>query len=474
MRTMKKYWPFLISLALIYGCSSQKAISLDLLITDVNIVDVKSGQLIMNQQVGIRNDTIVWIDDMNSQRNVLTADSLDGENGYLIPALWDMHVHFRGGIDLIEENKNLLPLYTAYGISGVRDAGGDLTPSVMEWRKEIREGKLIGPDIFTSGPKLDGPRATWAGSIPVVTNEDIKSAIDSIESIGADYIKIYDSRISKEAYLGIIAEAKKRNITTSGHMPFTVMLEEAVTTGIGSIEHLYYILKGCSSREAEITQDVIDGKLGFWSSFEQLMDSYDENVAQTTFNRLKASGTFVVPTLHIGSILTLMKEQSHENDELLNYIGDGIISTYAGRVRGALRASDQVTARNKRLRTMFRELVPKLEASGVLLLAGSDGGASNSYVYPGFSLHKELEEMVNTGLSAAAALRTATINGAKFMKTDDFTGSIELGKKADLLLLYNNPLQEVRNTQDIHSMISNGRVLSKAYLNQLKESVRKQ
>ena len=203
------------------------------------------------------------------------------------------------------------------------------------------------------------------------------------------------------------------------------------------------------------------------------MDSYDAAVAEATFERLRLNNTFVVPTLHIGSILTLMKEQSHENDEMLSYVGDGIIDTYAGRVRGALRASESVTARNKRLRGMFRDLVPKLDAAGVLLLAGSDGGASNSYVYPGISLHKELEEMVKTGLTPAAALRTATINAARFMKTDDFTGSIAVGKKANLLLLNSNPLDEITNTQDIHSMISNWQILDSTALDRLKESVRK-
>ncbi len=470
---MNKSKFLIVGLIVLFGCSTGEPLRFDLLISNVNIIDVESGTLLQNQQIGIRGDTIQWIASMKSRQSYEANETIDAQDKYVLPALWDMHVHFRGGESLIDENKNLLPLYTAYGISGVRDAGGDLTPSVLEWKRQITAGNLTGPQIFTSGPKLDGPRATWAGSIPVVTPEDIVSAIDSIESIGADYIKIYDSRISKEAYLGIIKEATRRGITTSGHMPFTVMLEDAIDAGLGSIEHLYYVLKGCSSREAEITQAVINGELGFWSSFEQLMDSYDENIAAATFERLKANNTFVVPTLHIGSILTLMKDQSHENDELLGYIGDGIIQTYAGRVRGALRASESTTARNKRLRGMFRDLVPKLEQAGVLLLAGSDGGASNSYVYPGFSLHKELEEMVATGLSTAAALRTATINGARFMKTDDFTGSITVGKKGDLLLLNHNPLDEIRNTQDVYMMISNGQVLSRPDLDQLKESVRK-
>jgi len=107
------------------------------------------------------------------------------------------------------------------------------------------------------------------------------------------------------------------------------------------------------------------------------------------------------------------------------------------------------------------------------LLAGSDGGASNSYVYPGISLHNELEEMVKTGLTPLQALRTATINGAKFMKTDQFTGSIEVGKAANILLLNVNPLSDIRNTQNINMMISNGKTHSKKELDAMKESVKK-
>ena len=221
MRVLSSFFLVLI----LVSCGPKTIQQFDLLITNVHIVNVETGELIRDQQIGIRGDTIQWIQSMRSHEKFQATKTMDGSGSYTIPGLWDMHVHFRGGTALIGENKNLLPLYTAYGISGVRDAGGDLTPAVMEWRKQIRAGELVGPDIFTSGPKLDGPRATWAGSIPVVTNEDIMVAIDSIESIGADYIKIYDSRISKEAYLGIIAEAAKRGITTSGHMPFTVMLQ---------------------------------------------------------------------------------------------------------------------------------------------------------------------------------------------------------------------------------------------------------
>ncbi len=200
------------------ACNSKPNIKVDTLIANINIVDVVSGDIINNQNIGLRNDSIIFIMGNSDLFDVESTNIYDKRGKYAIPGLWDMHVHFRGGTSLIEENKNLLPLYTAFGISGVRDAGGDLTSSVLEWRKQIRSGEMIGPDIFTSGPKIDGPNGTWAGSIPVVTDADVMHALDTLEAIGSDYVKIYDSRISKEAYLKIIKEATKRGTTTSGHI----------------------------------------------------------------------------------------------------------------------------------------------------------------------------------------------------------------------------------------------------------------
>ncbi|GAB5527120.1 MAG: amidohydrolase family protein [Roseivirga sp.] len=460
----------LLAFSLLY-CSKPTE-ELDILINNTRIVDVKTGRISIDQSIGIRNDTIIFIGDSEAAGSYSAAQSIDATGKYVIPGLWDMHVHFRGGESLIAENKNLLPLFVANGITGVREAGGDMTSEIFKWRAEIQNGQLTGPAIFTSGPKLDGPRATWAGSIPVTTQEDVVQAVDSLENMGIDFIKIYDSRISREAYLWIIEEAERRGITTSGHMPFTVMLSEAVNAGLGSVEHLYYILKGSSAEEYAVTQDNINGKAGFWGSMDRLIATYDESVAQQTSQSLKDHDVYVVPTMHIGNTLSYLDTDNHEQDEYLQYIGPGIIKTYEGRVRGAMRASPAAVERRHALNTTFRGLVPKLNEAGVTLLAGSDTGASNSYVYQGISLHQEMAALVATGISPLEALKAATISGARFLKVDSYYGSIEEGKSGDLLLLDANPLEDISNTQKIFTLVLDSKVYGKDALDQMLESVR--
>lgn len=462
----------LICLAFALLHCSKPTEKLDILINNARIVDVKTGRISRDQHIGIRSDTIVFIGDDEQVTAYSALQTIEASGKFVIPGLWDMHVHFRGGDALIQENKNLLPLFVANGITGVREAGGDMTSEIFKWRKEIKDGQLTGPAIFTSGPKLDGPRATWAGSIPVTTQEEVVQAVDSLENMGVDFIKIYDSRISREAYIWIIEEAKRRGITTSGHMPFTVMLEEAVNAGLGSVEHLYYILKGASAEEYAVTQDNINGKAGFWGSMDRLIATYDKSVAQKTFQSLKDNDVYVVPTMHIGNTLSYLDRDNHEEDEYLQYIGPGIIKTYEGRVRGAMRASPAAVERRHALNTTFRGLVPKLNQAGVTLLAGSDTGASNSYVYQGISLHQEMAALVETGLSPLEALKAATINGARFLNVDEYYGSIEEGKSGDLLILDANPLEDISNSQRIHTLVLDTKVYSKSELDQMLESAR--
>ncbi|MCE7991608.1 MAG: amidohydrolase family protein [Roseivirga sp.] len=462
----------LVCLVLTLCHCSKPAEQLDILINNARIVDVETGRITRDQNIGIRNDTIIFIGDDELTANYSAPQTIEASGKFVIPGLWDMHVHFRGGDGLIEENKNLLPLFVANGITGVREAGGDMTSEIFKWRKEIEDGELTGPVIFTSGPKLDGPRATWAGSIPVTTQDEVVQAVDSLENMGVDFIKIYDSRINREAYIQIIEEAKKRGITTSGHMPFTVMLEEAVNAGLGSVEHLYYILKGASSEEYAVTQDNINGKAGFWGSMDRLIATYDESVARKTFKSLKDNDVYVVPTMHIGNTLSYLDRDNHEQDKYLDYIGPGIIKTYEGRVRGAMRASPAAVERRHALNTTFRGLVPKLNQAGVTLLAGSDTGASNSYVYQGISLHREMAALVETGLSPLEALKAATINGARFLKLDEYYGSIEEGKSGDLLILDANPLEDITNSQRIHTLVLDTKVYSRTELDQMLESVK--
>ena len=153
--------------------------------------------------------------------------------------------------------------------------------------------------------------------------------------------------------LSIIKQAEARGMITSGHMPFTVTLDETIAAGIDNIEHLYYILKGCSSREQEITEAIKEGTLGFWGSMAQLIDSYDEETAQRTFDKLKKNNIYVTPTLHIGDVLSYMDEVNHSDDVYLKSLDKNFIATYEGRNKGALNASPKAKRIEKTCKFSF-------------------------------------------------------------------------------------------------------------------------
>lgn len=467
-----KYFAKITCLLLFFlfiGCQTSSKESYNLIIENVNIIDYVSGEIKYNKDVAIRGDIIVRVDDYSKTGGKGTKIVIDGTNKYLIPGLWDNHVHSRGGDTLIKANKEFLNLFIANGITGIRDAGGDLGIQVLRWKKEITDGSLIGPALFTSGPKIDGPKPTWAGSIEVSNTSKVKNALDSLRALNVDFVKIYDSSISREVYLEVLKQAKDRTMITSGHMPFSVLLEENIKNGIGSIEHLYYILKGCSSEEHEITRQIQTNEIGFWDSFDALIKSYQEESALRSFSLLKENNVYVTPTLHIGNVLSNLKNIDHREDKFLNYIDSNLILTYQGRIDRAIKATQEQYQMRKDLQEIFKTLTKNLQNAGVSMLAGSDCGAFNSYIYPGLSLHEELVAMVDAGLTPLQALRTSTFNGAAFLNKSSFYGNIEEQKAADLLLLSQNPLVDIRNTREIDMLIYKGEVYDR---NQLKQFIK--
>ncbi|MDF0706129.1 amidohydrolase family protein [Muricauda sp. 81s02] len=444
------------------GCKKDKTNHYDLAITNAQIIDLEDG-IVEQKNIYITNGKIEAVDAC-----IFKADSIiDATGKYVLPGFWDNHIHLRGGDSLISNNKNFLKLFIANGITTVRDAGGDLTHEVMKWKSQIAKEEMVGPTIFTAGPKIDGPDGSWAGSLEVESETDVINALDSLEALNVDFVKIYDSRISPENYIHSIEEAKKRGFTVSGHMPFTVTLDETINAGMDGIEHLYYIMKGCASNEIEVTDKLNKGEMGFWGAMPALMEGYADSTAQKTFTKLKSNNVFVVPTLHIGKTLSYLDEVDHSKDEYLKYMGSGLIQTYQGRIQSALNSSEEARANRKNLDAFFGELAYDLNNAGVQLLAGSDSGAFNSYTYPGISLHKELQAMVKNGISPLHALRTSTVNGAEFLGKTEGYGNISKGKVSDIVILDANPLEDIKNTEKIFTVIKGTQVFSKSQLEQL-------
>lgn len=462
----------LLAIMLLAGCKADEKTNYDILIKNGNLIDLETG-VISVQDILITDGSIIKVIPSDGTDIRSATTTIDATNQYILPGFWDNHVHFRGGDSLIAANKTFLKLFMANGITTVRDAGGDLTTSVMEWKNAIGKGELLGPSIFTSGPKIDGPNSTWAGSLEVSNANEITKALDSLQQIPVDFVKIYDSRISGENYLNTIMQAEKRNLITSGHMPFTVTLEETITAGVDAVEHLYYVMKGCSANEKEITERLLSNEIGFWDAMPLLMESYSDSTAQETFAQLKGKDVYVVPTLHIGETLSFLDEFDHTKDFYLKYMNKAIIKTYEGRIKRALQSTDKQIQDRKELQRFFGKLAKSLHDSGVGLLAGSDSGAFNSYTYPGISLHKELEQMVANGIPPLAALRTSAYNGAKFLKKDEDFGSVAPGKVADIVILNGNPLEDITQTRNIQIVIKQGIIWKQNVLNEQLEALLK-
>jgi len=202
------------------------AVSCKLLIQDVNIVDVLDGAIREHQDVCVRGDRIVRVTDHSAFHPAESDVAVGAAGKFLIPGLHDMHVHFRGGEEALDENRDLLTLYLAHGITGVYDLGGDITEDLLEWREAIRARERIGPDLYLVGPKIDGPNPQFAGSLVVATQQDAESAADRLLALGVDGAKIMGGTLSVEKGFardkGYAEEHQREFQTLKSHLDWTL------------------------------------------------------------------------------------------------------------------------------------------------------------------------------------------------------------------------------------------------------------
>lgn len=422
-----------------------------------NLIDVVTGRVTTDQSIATRGDTIVRLGSSTSLRTLSATRRIDATGKYVIPALWDMHVHFGGGAALIAENRALLPLYTAHGIVAVRDAAGDLSGSVLAWRDSIAAGAMAGPMIFTSGPKLEGLNSVWPGDIEIDTRAGVDSALNALQAMHVDFVKLTDNTLKPELFRYALGEIRKRGLRSSAHIPAAVLVREAIRLGLGSIEHLGYAVRAGAEREGQPTPS-------------DVMAAFDTATAMTTYRLMASHGTAITPTLNISRTLAWLDQDTHASDPYLRYIGPGLQATYTGRVTRAAQATADMIAQRHKTYDFAAARLPMLQSAGVLILAGTDAGFLNSFDYPGVGLHDELQLMVASGLTPLQALRGATINGATFLKKTARHGSIARGKSANLLLLDRNPLTDISATRDIAGLVQRGVYLDRAALDTLLES----
>ncbi|HEY0504220.1 MAG TPA: amidohydrolase family protein [Lysobacter sp.] len=456
--------PMLLALAASSALAAHAGERVDLLIRDATVVDVVSGSLQPHRSIAVRDGRIVAVVDAKQARAYDAPNVLDARGKFALPGLWDMHVHFGGGDALIEENRNLLPLYLAHGITAVRDAAGDLSPSVFEWRDAVAKGELAGPRIFTSGPKIEGYKSIWPGDLEIGSVAELDAALDRLQGWKVDFVKITDNTLSPELFLAAVKEADTRGLKTSAHVPYALTLEEVSAAGLDSIEHLDYAFKAGSPLEKSLGAKIAKGGISSRDAWTQWNATFDPARAMDAYRNLARHGTAITPTINGSRVVTYLDQDDHRDDPYLKYIGPGLQATYTWRVERAAKDDAQAVARRHERFEKSATVLPMLQEAGVTILAGTDAGFLNSYNYPGIGLHQELGWLVHYGLTPAQALQAATINGARFLGHADEYGTLEAGKVADVLLLEADPLRDIAATRKIHAVVQHGQVHDRADL----------
>lgn len=431
--------------------------------THVNLIDGTGSPVLPDMTVIVEGRRISQMGKSDVTPLPKGARVVEGRGKYLIPGLWDMHVHEVFGEWIPADEKITPVLFVANGVTGVRDMGGDLE-TLKSWRSRIEEGKLLGPRMIISGPMLDGPVPQFPSSAPVKDAAEGRRIVDELQKNGADFIKI-QSLVPRDGYFAAAEEAKKDGIVFAGHVPDKVRAAEASNAGQKSVEHLTGVFEGCSRVEDELMAAPRGPGRG------KFLSTYDPARAKALIALFVKNQTWQVPTLYWERGEWLIEQTSAGPDPLIKY------APMAWRVRAWPMFTTGIEkdwstdpfADRERFFQAELKMVSEMNRAGVRILAGTDT-AAGVRVYPGFSLHEELELLVQAGLTPMQALQSATKNPGEYLGFAD-TGTIERGKRADLVLLDANPLTDIKNTRKIQSVVLAGRYFSREDIDKLLTSV---
>jgi imidazolonepropionase-like amidohydrolase len=372
-----------------------------------HIVDVRTGSVATDQTVLIADGKIYAVEPTRAAKVPPGAHVVNALGGYLIPGLWDMHVHTDG-------DRRALKLMLAAGITGIRDMGGDVH-KLAAARQQVDSGHWSGSRVIFAGRLLDGPPGesdseTWILRTP----EEARDAVASLSALHVDFIKVHD-RLARDVYYSIAAQSKKEHLPFAGHVTSSITPIEASDSGQASIEHFEFVPKQCMP----VLNQMVAGQSPSLnecshSSFDALLEHFAKN------------GTWLDPTV-----------------QSFRYF-----------------APDQW----KQILANFAELGSQIREAHVRVMAGTDWSTylEGKGARPGWCLHDELKIWVDAGFSPLEALQAATVNPAIFLKLADSFGSIKRGYNADLLLLKDNPLSDITNTTHILLVIARGKIVGRS------------
>ena len=442
-------------------------------ITHVTVIDPAAGKSLSDMTVVVRGTAIESVTAAKHAHVPVSIASLPGKGMFIVPGLWDMHVHFR-------DTDRDLRMDIANGVLGIRNMGG-AAKDVFPVRDAIAAGRRLGPKIVASGPIVDGPNS-WSNpqfTASVSNPAEARALVDSLKQQGSDFIKVYDG-LSRNAYFALADETKRLRMPFAGHVTGAITVREASEAGQRSLEH-NVILRASATAEAEHTRQVSDQSV-FAEAIQtknfslipaniarrdsEMLDHFNQAYADETYRLLAKNGTFITPTFVTERALTFIDDLDREGDPRMQYVSaderrwwkpeNGMLTKY--------RTPEYIAVR-KREYTVLMFQVHRARALGVRFLAGTD--ITIPYTFPGFSLHDELKLFVEAGFTPLEALQTATTNPALFLGLDQTWGRIAKGYSANFVVLAGNPLTDISNTSKINGVVVNGKFLNRAKLDRM-------
>ncbi|HSQ29229.1 MAG TPA: amidohydrolase family protein [Gemmatimonadaceae bacterium] len=415
-----------------------------LAVTHVAVVDGAADTARTDQTVVVVGARIAAVGPAALVNPPAGARVIDGRGKFLIPGLWDMHVHTD-----FPEGRRILALYVANGVTGVRDMGSSWD-SIQAWRRDIEAERLVGPRIVAAGPYLEG------GEVPIAhilarTPAEGRAGVDSLVTLGVDFVKVH-SQLTRDTYFAIARRARERGIVFAGHVPQAVGAVDASDSGQHSIEHLLTIPLPCTPAESLVLRPrfPVQSALGRCSSRD----------LAPLYARFVRNDTWVTPTFSAAVEIATWPRRDLPGDSLAHYLPDAsrrFIAAIFPMPDSIPPGADSVG------RAVFEKRLAQVAAmhrAGVHVLAGTDAPLRNSP--PGFGLHEELSLLVRGGLRPIDALRAATSEPARYLRILDSAGTIAAGKVADLVLLSADPLADIINTRRIAAVVMNGRLIDDA------------
>jgi len=415
--------------ALAAAQTKQVARSYPLVLIHANVIDMAAAKPKRDMTLIIVGDRIAVIGRTGKVRLPKAAQVINAAGKYVIPGLWDMHVHL-GDADF--DKNSYLPLFVANGVMGIRIMEG--APEFHLWRKESESGTVLAPRMVIASQMIG------FGDLSNISEAQAREEVRKAKQAGADFIKVHDN-LSRATYYALVDEAKRLGLPFEGHTPISITAEEASQAGQKSIEHL----TGLGPAEADMA------------------------IAEKWLAVFKKNQTWQCPTLIMRHNYAFLDDSSFARDPRLKYVKPSWKARWLRMTKETESWPQGEAAKRKETIQKEDELVGKMQKAGVGILAGTDD--PNPYVFPGFSLHDELTLLVKAGLTPIEALRTATYNPAKFLGLLRMLGTIEKGKYADLVLLDANPLEDISNTKKIAAVIINGRYLGRESLDKMLTAV---